>query len=422
MSEGANPRVLVAEDDRSVRESLIRALRLEGYDVTAVTDGEQALAAVDTEAPDLLVLDIMMPNVDGLTVCRRLRARQVTHADPHADRTARGVRSGRRARRRRRRLPRQAVRARRAVGAAARAAPPHQRLGRATTSRGRRSRARPARREPRSAASARSTSRRPSSTCSSCSWSTRASSSRARRSTSASGATTSRRARSSLDVYIGYLRAQDRGGGRAAARAHRARRRLPDPETMSLRWRIAAALGLVAALVCAFGAIAAYVSTSHRLENSVDESLLARRGRLSHIHGSPDGFGGGPHDRGVRRRRRAGVPAAGRLSVAVGVRGPRTSAQFVNVDGTRTSCIEGGPCSPSMPPIADRPARRRVASSDRRREREELPRSHRRPLRRRRVRDRAAASARSRRPVVAAGSVSGSSAPSVWRRRCSRVG
>jgi two-component system, OmpR family, response regulator MprA len=71
------PRVLVAEDDRSVRESLVRALRLEGYDVEAVTDGEQALAAVGSSPPDLLLLDIMMPNVDGLTVCRRLRARHV---------------------------------------------------------------------------------------------------------------------------------------------------------------------------------------------------------------------------------------------------------------------------------------------------------------------------------------------------------
>ena len=69
--------MLVAEDDRSVRESLVRALRLEGYDVTAVNDGEQALVAVDADPPDLLVLDIMMPHVDGLTVCRRLRARQV---------------------------------------------------------------------------------------------------------------------------------------------------------------------------------------------------------------------------------------------------------------------------------------------------------------------------------------------------------
>jgi two-component system response regulator MprA len=70
-------RVLVAEDDRSVRESLVRALRLEGYDVDAVTDGEQALTAVESNPPDLLLLDIMMPNIDGLTVCRRLRARRV---------------------------------------------------------------------------------------------------------------------------------------------------------------------------------------------------------------------------------------------------------------------------------------------------------------------------------------------------------
>src|SRR5262245_41217874 len=71
-------RVLVAEDDRSVRESLVRALNLEGYDVTAVNDGEQALAALDAEYYDLLLLDVMMPNVDGLTVCRRLRARKLT--------------------------------------------------------------------------------------------------------------------------------------------------------------------------------------------------------------------------------------------------------------------------------------------------------------------------------------------------------
>jgi two-component system response regulator MprA len=78
MGEEGAQRVLVAEDDRSVRESLVRALRLEGYDVTAVNDGEQALAAMDASLYDLLLLDVMMPNVDGLTVCRRLRARNVT--------------------------------------------------------------------------------------------------------------------------------------------------------------------------------------------------------------------------------------------------------------------------------------------------------------------------------------------------------
>ena len=68
-------RVLVAEDDRSVRESLVLALELEGYAVTAVGDGERALEAVFADPPDLVLLDVMMPFVDGLTVCRRIRAR-----------------------------------------------------------------------------------------------------------------------------------------------------------------------------------------------------------------------------------------------------------------------------------------------------------------------------------------------------------
>ena len=70
-------RVLVAEDDRSVRESLVMALELEGYTVCPTTDGEKALTAVDEFKPDVLILDVMMPTVDGLTVCRRLRARKV---------------------------------------------------------------------------------------------------------------------------------------------------------------------------------------------------------------------------------------------------------------------------------------------------------------------------------------------------------
>jgi two-component system, OmpR family, response regulator MprA len=70
-------RVLLAEDDRSVRESLVMALELEGYTVTPTTNGEQALAAFDQAQPDVVILDVMMPTVDGLTVCRRLRARGV---------------------------------------------------------------------------------------------------------------------------------------------------------------------------------------------------------------------------------------------------------------------------------------------------------------------------------------------------------
>ena len=66
--------VLLAEDDRAIRDSLVRLLTLEGYQVTAVADGIQALAAIHKEHPDAIVLDVMMPGIDGLAVCSVLRA------------------------------------------------------------------------------------------------------------------------------------------------------------------------------------------------------------------------------------------------------------------------------------------------------------------------------------------------------------
>ncbi|HIY41813.1 MAG TPA: response regulator transcription factor [Candidatus Nocardiopsis merdipullorum] len=66
--------VLVADDDRAIRDSLERALELEGYRVRTVADGVQALAAVHAEPVDLIVLDVMMPGVDGLGVASVLRA------------------------------------------------------------------------------------------------------------------------------------------------------------------------------------------------------------------------------------------------------------------------------------------------------------------------------------------------------------
>ncbi|WP_037573517.1 response regulator transcription factor [Phaeacidiphilus oryzae] len=66
--------VLLAEDDRAIRDSLVRLLTVEGYQVTGVADGIQALAAVHKAKPDVLVLDVMMPGIDGLAVCRVLRA------------------------------------------------------------------------------------------------------------------------------------------------------------------------------------------------------------------------------------------------------------------------------------------------------------------------------------------------------------
>jgi two-component system response regulator MprA len=67
-------KILVADDDPALREALRRALRLEGYDVDLATDGGEALASLDAGAPDLVVLDVAMPSVDGLEVARRVRA------------------------------------------------------------------------------------------------------------------------------------------------------------------------------------------------------------------------------------------------------------------------------------------------------------------------------------------------------------
>src|SRR6476469_8056726 len=71
----ASGRVLVAEDDKSVRDSLVRALTFEGYDVTTAADGAEALMAVLETQPDVILLDVLMPHVDGLTACRKLRER-----------------------------------------------------------------------------------------------------------------------------------------------------------------------------------------------------------------------------------------------------------------------------------------------------------------------------------------------------------
>jgi two-component system response regulator MprA len=67
--------VLVVDDDPELRAALTRALRLDGYAVTAVSNGLKALEAMPEVHPDVLVLDLMMPYVGGLEVCRRLRAK-----------------------------------------------------------------------------------------------------------------------------------------------------------------------------------------------------------------------------------------------------------------------------------------------------------------------------------------------------------
>ena len=67
--------ILVAEDQADIRDLLVLNLRSAGYEVTAVADGREALARQTERAHDLLVLDLMMPGLDGLEVCKALRAR-----------------------------------------------------------------------------------------------------------------------------------------------------------------------------------------------------------------------------------------------------------------------------------------------------------------------------------------------------------
>jgi DNA-binding response OmpR family regulator len=68
------PRVLVVDDEESIRTALERALRLEGFAVQLAADGAQALEAAATQAPAAIVLDVVLPDLDGREVTRRLRA------------------------------------------------------------------------------------------------------------------------------------------------------------------------------------------------------------------------------------------------------------------------------------------------------------------------------------------------------------
>jgi DNA-binding response OmpR family regulator len=68
-------RVMVVDDDVTVREVVVTYLRAAGYDVGEAADGESALADLRDERADLVVLDLMLPGIDGLEVCRRIRAK-----------------------------------------------------------------------------------------------------------------------------------------------------------------------------------------------------------------------------------------------------------------------------------------------------------------------------------------------------------
>ncbi|HEY1133915.1 MAG TPA: response regulator transcription factor [Nocardioides sp.] len=74
MPESKGSRILIVDDDRAVRDSLRRSLEFNGYVVATASDGAEALAQIASVAPELVVMDVMMPRLDGLEATRALRA------------------------------------------------------------------------------------------------------------------------------------------------------------------------------------------------------------------------------------------------------------------------------------------------------------------------------------------------------------
>ncbi len=70
----SKPRVLVVDDDRAVRDSLRRSLEFNGYEVLLAADGAEGLVAIGSQHPDVVVIDVMMPRLDGIETTRALRA------------------------------------------------------------------------------------------------------------------------------------------------------------------------------------------------------------------------------------------------------------------------------------------------------------------------------------------------------------
>lgn len=85
-----NAKVLVVEDEEPLSLLLQYNLKAEGFEVDVAQDGEEAQLAVDEEAPDLIVLDWMLPGISGLELCRRLRSARITRNIPILLLTARG--------------------------------------------------------------------------------------------------------------------------------------------------------------------------------------------------------------------------------------------------------------------------------------------------------------------------------------------
>ena len=85
-----NTRILIVEDDPALSEMLAYNLSSAGYETTLTTDGDEAVAAILDETPDLVILDWMLPNLSGIEICRQIRANSQTRHLPVIMLTAKG--------------------------------------------------------------------------------------------------------------------------------------------------------------------------------------------------------------------------------------------------------------------------------------------------------------------------------------------
>ena len=87
-------RILVVDDEPSIVDAVATALRYEGYEVSEARTGRDGLAAAQSDHPDLIVLDVMLPDVDGFEIARRIRADGLIYTDPLLDGEGRPPREG----------------------------------------------------------------------------------------------------------------------------------------------------------------------------------------------------------------------------------------------------------------------------------------------------------------------------------------
>jgi two-component system OmpR family response regulator len=118
------PRILVVDDEPNIRDLLVTSLRFAGYQVRAVANGAQTISAVLEEEPDLIILDVMLPDMNGFSVTKRLRGAGTRRRSSSSRRRTR-PRTRSRAERRRRRLRHQALLPRRDRRATPGDPPPH---------------------------------------------------------------------------------------------------------------------------------------------------------------------------------------------------------------------------------------------------------------------------------------------------------